>query len=617
VTQATDVVLGGVGYMVVPGKYKRRGERTGGQEQTGRQRVGAFGRGLRFGVEDGSGGGWDGLKVGGVGGGQGVEPWPGDGLSAADAILAPSLSVRPASAVQADRVYLAIGRFLYRSASLGAGAWSAWTQVYDVGATKSIRELVQWSDDLLLCLGATDDVLKFNTTSLTTSVWRTGEKAVTGIAFKGQMLYSDGVTQERFSLSLTKYNGTALTRYRWLDSPIVAFGMWGARVVIATKRGLWLFDGTPAPGEADDPDTPSNDPVKPDWIGEPEPLFTHGTWIQAGDFPFLVAFAGRLWTWVGGRIASWSGAANGQWVWERLEGQACRGATVAGGYLVAAIVARDGSREIWATDGGGWWLIDRAASNQPERLNPANLGGCGGFDVAVFRDGSVSYDRFRTARRSLSQQSYPSGGSANWVSALLDGERGEAVKTWEGVGARFAWPESRGDAGSADTVTISLDYSLDAGATWTQAATRMIAGGGTRLTDLTASLPAGAVGRYLQLRVRWSSVVDWAPVLTGVWADWRLTLGSGIRQRWAFDVLARDAAIDRDGNAGGSGQAAVAGLWSAWETGAALTLRDLDYDADPVERQVIVAEVTESAAKPADAGRFGGRVVTVELVEAS
>ncbi|HEU5431770.1 MAG TPA: hypothetical protein VFU81_08910, partial [Thermomicrobiales bacterium] len=389
--QATDIVLDGVGYMLAPGKHLRTAEAVAGSEKTGRQSVRAFARGLRQGIEDGAGG-WDGLKVHSVGGGQGVEPWPGDAASA-DAILAPTLTTRPASAVQAGFVYLAIDRFLYRSAALGAASWAAWSQVYDVGAGRVIRDLAHWSDDLLLCLGSTDDVLKFNTTTNTTSAWRTGEKAAAGIAFKGQMLYSDGAvgTKERLSLSLTKYNGSALTFYRWLDSPIVAFGMWGARVAIATKRSLWLFDGKPEPGAPTDP----GPKIDPDWIGEPEPIFTHGTWIQDDDFPFLLAFAGRLWTWVGNRIVSWDGTANGRWVWERLDGQTCLGATVAGGFLLLTLIARSGAREIWATDGDGWWLVETAASDQAARISPANLAGCGGWDAAVFRNGASSYSRFR------------------------------------------------------------------------------------------------------------------------------------------------------------------------------------------------------------------------------
>ncbi|HET7093884.1 MAG TPA: hypothetical protein VFI22_10410, partial [Thermomicrobiales bacterium] len=462
-------------------------------------------------------GGWDGLKTRSVGGGQGIEPWPGDAVSA-DSILAPSASARPVSAVQAGNVYLAIGRFLYRSAPLTAGAWTAWSQVYDVGAGATIRELVHWSDDLLLCLGSGDDVLKFNTTTDTTSVWRTGEKATAGIAFKGQALYSDGAvgTKERLSLSLTKYNGSAMTFYRWLDSPIVAFGMWGARVAIATKRSLWLFDGKPEPGAPQDP----GPKIDPDWIGEPEPIFTHGTWIQDDDFPFLLAFAGRLWTWVGNRIVSWDGTANGRWVWERLEGQTCLGATVAGGFLVLTLIARNGGRETWATDGEGWWLIETAASDQAERISPANLAGCGGWDVAVFRDGSASYARYRLEYRSTAAHTYPADGGSQWTSSLLDAGQREVGKTWSRVGASFAWPEGRGDAASAGTVDLFLDFSLDGGSTWTQAATATLTGGGTRLAELEGALPAGTRSRWLQIRVRWAGVADWAPVLSGVWADW-------------------------------------------------------------------------------------------------
>src|SRR5690242_10372554 len=112
--QATDIVLGGVGYMLAPGGYSRSAEVVGVSDKTGRQRVDAFAKGLRQGIEAG-GGGWDGLKTRSVGGGQGVEPWPADAVSA-DAIQAASLAAPPVSAIQAGWAFVGIGRFLYRSA---------------------------------------------------------------------------------------------------------------------------------------------------------------------------------------------------------------------------------------------------------------------------------------------------------------------------------------------------------------------------------------------------------------------------------------------------------------------------------------------------------------------
>ncbi len=48
-TQATDVVLGGAGYMVVPGSYQRSddGGTRGGEAKAGRVSITAFGGGQR------------------------------------------------------------------------------------------------------------------------------------------------------------------------------------------------------------------------------------------------------------------------------------------------------------------------------------------------------------------------------------------------------------------------------------------------------------------------------------------------------------------------------------------------------------------------------------------
>jgi hypothetical protein len=70
-------------------------------------------------------------------------------------------------------------------------------------------------------------------------------------------------------------------------------------------------------------------------------------------------------------------------------------------------------------------------------------------------------------------------------------------------------------------------------------------------------------------------------------------------------IQARDRTIERDG--GLHNRTAVqisANLWNLWSAGSPTTLRDVDYDQDPVDRTVQVASLNEtraSAGHPPDA----------------
>ncbi|HEV2066424.1 MAG TPA: hypothetical protein VGR08_06285, partial [Thermomicrobiales bacterium] len=168
-------------------------------------------------------------------------------------------------------------------------------------------------------------------------------------------------------------------------------------------------------------------------------------------------------------------------------------------------------------------------------------------------------------------------------------------------------------------VDVFLDYSIDGGGTWTQVATRTVTG--NFFTQHNVTLDAdiasdAAVSRFLQLRVRWSSVLNWAPVLTGVWSEFEVLDSPARRRRWQFTVTAQDQVIDRAGTKlTRTGRQLVAELWSAWQAGTTLPFRDLDYDADPTERRVRIVGIREVVPVPSDAGRWGHSAVALTLVE--
>ena len=59
------------------------------------------------------------------------------------------------SALLGDRIYVGIGRYLYRSVAVTAGSWSSLTQVADLGAGVTITALAYYRDELAVCCGAT------------------------------------------------------------------------------------------------------------------------------------------------------------------------------------------------------------------------------------------------------------------------------------------------------------------------------------------------------------------------------------------------------------------------------------------------------------------------------
>lgn len=248
---------------------------------------------------------------------------------------------------------------------------------------------------------------------------------------------------------------------------------------------------------------------------------------------------------------------------------------------------------------------------------PIALSGAGNLDLLALRDGDtgVTYDTARMIPRSPSAPSYAASGS--FTTSLLDAGQRDAPKSWRSIGATFATPEVRGNSVSTDPVTLSLAWSIDGGATWTTGATASVADPTNRLHELTAELPQNtASARYLQLRAGFSSVSDWSPVLTGLWADYAVLDAPPRRRRWSFSVVARDGSVQRDGSlATLNGRAQTGALWQSWSDNQTLPFRDLDYDANPIERQIRIVDIEEGVPKPADAGVWGTSIVRLDLQE--
>ena len=600
-TQPTDIVLAGAGYMVLPGSYQRMsdGEPEG---RAGRWVQRDFVGGQRRALQLERDRGWDSEGVGPALGGQGVEPWPHtegytDGGIAGRTVTA---AQRVVSAIAGSRAYYFNGRYWYGSPPLTNPTWSGFNQYLDGGAGALCSDAAPYQDKIAICWGGTRDIDVFNPGTNTAAPLAAGEKGTVCVGYAGRLFFADETNAHELRLT----TGGAIDT-RLLDSPIVRMGLHGGKAVIATRTSIYLLGG-------------KGDPATGTWIGEPEPLFSHGMWTGDQDYAFLLSYDGKLYTWLAGQVMEWNpngGASKQGWRASGVEGRACFGAAVAGDRLVVAIAARNGLSQVWAFDGTGWWLIAESSSQQ--RCWPIALGGAGARDLVLFRDGSssVTYDLLRLVYRDAALHNYASAGS--YRTSLIDAGERDRMKAWRAIGASFATPEDRGNTASTDQVTVTVSYSVDAGQSFATHLSATQNDPTDRQLELEGEIAGGSPeGKSIQVRVEWSSVSDWAPVLTGIWVEYELLGTPARRRKWRMAVAARDGAVERDGAVHArTGREIAADLWSAWAINATLTLRDVDYDVTGEQYGVRIAGISEEIPKPSDGARWGESVLKLTLVE--
>jgi hypothetical protein len=599
--QIADIELAGQPCMLAPGSYRRMADGLP-EGRSGRIVISDFVGGQRRALQLERDTSWDSAGVGPALFGQGVEPWPWNGTHVDAALIPVSSAQRVHALPLGDRVYIGAGRYVYRTVQTTATTWADLAQVADLGAGQVVTGLAYYQGRLAIAAGNGLDIRLLDVNTLALSALLAGFRGSWIAGYANRLIAADPSPGNEGVLTMTTGGGPDT---RELDAPIVNMTLHAGRVAIATRSGIWLLGGR-------------SDPATGKWLGEPEPLFSHGTCSESEDYVFLASYGGKLYTWLAGQVMEWNpnaGASKQGWRAAGLEGRACYGGTVAGNMLVVSIQNRAGTYELWAFDGTGWWL--KRSVSTAARIWPAYVAGAGATDLIAFRNGdaSVAYDRYRMVYRDAALHAYASTGA--FTTSLLDAGERDADKAWRAIGATFAAPETRGNAASTDPLSVSLAYSLDGGAAWTTAAVANLASPAQRTLALRADLPSGAaVSRYLQLRVTWTSVADWAPVLTGVWAEYAVLDTPARRRRWAMTVIARDGLVLRDGSvATTSGRQQIADLWAAWDGNQTIALRDLDYDDDPVDRQVRIVDIEEITAKPADASQWGEASVRLTLVE--
>ena len=190
------------------------------------------------------------------------------------------------------------------------------------------------------------------------------------------------------------------------------------------------------------------------------------------------------------------------------------------------------------------------------------------------------------------------GGDSWYISSMIDAGERDKSKAWRKIGAVFASPEVQGNTASTDTVFTQIDYSLDGGATWITGspASQGRATPSPTTTTARSITPSGAVSNFLMVRIVWKSISDWAPILTGLWAEFEALDSPSRRRRWTFTVQAEDRVIDRNGQTlTRTGRQQITELWKHWQNGTTIPFRDLDYDSDPTDRTVRIVGITESS----------------------
>ena len=301
--------------------------------RVGKAIFGPFDRGLLQATAEDEERGWAGLQVAPAFDGDGVEPFPNSTTHADAMVEIPSTTNRAYGVVAGAAAYLGIGRRIYKSVALSNGIWASFTAVADLGAGLAVQGLTYYQDNLLIMLGAGQNIRKFNTTTNALSTWRAGEEGSKGVGYAGQLMYAYPNVGETDWLALSgdKWNGGAVTHYRQLDAPIVNMASFGGQVVIATRKSLFFMGGQPYPGEADDADITGDSSRAPEWRGDPQPVMTHGSFTEGDDFVFLESYRGKLYTWLGGRVAEFDS-------WGRRGAMAAHGA--GGGQLLRRLCRR-------------------------------------------------------------------------------------------------------------------------------------------------------------------------------------------------------------------------------------------------------------------------------------
>lgn len=595
-----DITLGGKGYMLAPGSY-RRGQDGAILPATTPARLVQrewAGGGLR-GVQQERDRFWSSVGLLPARAGQGVGAGPQEAALTAAGLdpFARRYSALAAAGGGATRPYLAAGGALWQVERAGTGPGpdnlGSFTQL---GPTQAQA-----------CNGLASDGVRlyFGRAGAPFLIWPLGGGAFdtsptltfNGLIHHAGSLWGLGSPAEPNRLFRCTGNSTVEGSGWALDSAPRAATLARDGLYVATANAIWRARGGVSGGLFE---------------GEVAPVvFANGAGF-GDDFTALADYGGELFTWYAGQVMRHRVTASGGagLLPTGLVAGGCRGLIAAGGCLIACVTdtPQFPGAQLWAYDGQGWWCLARATDSQHDYWAPLPTAAYfADADLLAFGFGTTNVYGLKLRPRPAQPAFAPAG---ELTTSLWHGRDPDREKVWLRIGAELVTP---GGAGPFVPCTVTLGYTLD-GTTWAVAGAATLTGGAAR--TLSWGLPSGATSKWLGLRYGLGGVDDGAPTLAALWAEYRPLEALTRRRHWTFDVLAADATPARDGVPDPRPGAAIAAdLWAAWEAGATLPFRDLDYDLAPTERAVRVAGLEELIAAPADAGRWADSRLRVRLIE--
>jgi hypothetical protein len=308
--QATDIVLDGAGYMLLPGTTAYTRTQDGIAEgKTGRIQIkDFFGGQLRpYQLERDKV--WDGLSVGPTHHGQAIEPWPHvDAEDLPSGSATPAYTERVPWALIDDYLYIGRGNRLYRTTNALGGTWGGWTLCK--GQANTISGMCYFAGSLLMAFDDDADIgfvprADYPGYTNAPTALLAGQRGNSIVSYAGSALCNDRASGAIASdVKLVTGSGVET---RHLDNTIVKLVTVDNQVMAITRAGIYSFTGRVKDVMINNPawtsggTAPAQIPGK-EWSGDFTPFFQQGNLTDWDDYRFVLGFGGRIYAWYAKRV---------------------------------------------------------------------------------------------------------------------------------------------------------------------------------------------------------------------------------------------------------------------------------------------------------------------------
>lgn len=568
-----DVTIAGTDYMIVPKTYKAREEAKTPDAKLARQVLTDFTGGARLGKLLGCACVWP-------------APWP---IGAA--MLGPSpVAQTVAGSIAAATVHRGIPDTSYTFVAAGTTLYR-WTRNLAVAMVSrkslpnSTTDVARLRSALYIAYGTAHDVDSYldSTNTLTGSAIAAGVKAQRIWSWAGTLVLQDPTVLSR----ITVYYGAAFASSAQFDlaGDVISAAQLGSALVIATDAGIYRLQGTAAGSITCE-----------QWGLAAAQL------QSADDYAWMINYQGQLMTWLGRRIVILAPLTD-RWLPTGLEGATTYAAAVINGALFVSLTPRNAATtyQLWAYDGEGWWMIDQATGTNPF----ADLASDGAGHLLTWTAGGTS-TRYYDPEDVVTAATL----SSPWAitSSLLAAGDPDRSKHWRRIAVELLRPDGQ----TVGSWACLLEYSTNAGLTWTTAGTTT-----ANASEQTISQAISADAAQLLVRATMTRTSGLPPFVAAIWAEYETLNDSTRRRSWSFDVRATDRTLYRDGTADArTGEQIAAALWSAYASGGTIAFRPPEYGAEAVQYSARFTSLVETWDRTADQSTIGrNSTLAVSLVE--